>query len=194
MAATHKHEHALTQKALDRLTKWGSHPNVEGGENIHFSVSRQGAPSDPFLAFGDCSLFMPIGKRGTLIGQPVGNTGAPVAYFDNSGGALEILEQVPCSFSFDLNTGKVYLSGAFPSKLPRKLGFRVEYFKQFDGGSGEKILFYSAPPSDNAGYVIAMQLVRRPEGRTQVAYASGCGGAEEFGERQLLGGAHDLRG
>jgi hypothetical protein len=189
-----KHEHALTQKALDRLTKWGMNPNIDSAETIHFSVSRQGAPSAPFLAFGDCTLFTPIGKRGTLAGQPAGSSGAPVAYFDNSGGALEILEQVPCTFSFDLNTGEIHLSGAFLNKLPPKLEFRVEYFKQFDGATGENILFYSDQSSDHAGYVIAMQRVRRPEGRTQVAYASACRGAEEFVGKQLLGGAHDVRG
>ena len=187
MAAMDKHEHALTQKALDRLTKWGKNPDSNRGETIHFSVSRQGAPSDPFLAFGDCTLFTPSGKRGTLTGQPAGNSGAPVAYFDNSGGALEILEQVPCTFFFDLNTGKVHLGGAFSNKLPPKLEFCVEYFKQFDGAAGENILFYSDQASDNAGYVIAMQWVRRPEGRTQVAYASACGGAERFADGQLPG-------
>lgn len=192
MAAMDKH--ALTQKALDRLTKWGKNPTIDGGENIHFSVSRQSAPSEPFLAFGDCTLFSPSGKRGTMTGQPAGSSGAPVAYFDNSGGALEILEQVPCTFSFDLNTGKVHLCGAFSGKLPPKLEFRVEYFKQFDAAAGENILFYSDQASDNAGYVIAIQRVRRPEGRTQVAYARACGGVDRFAEGQLLGGAHDLRG
>jgi hypothetical protein len=159
MAVTEKHEHALTQKALDTLTKWGKNPNTDGGENINFSVSRQGAPSDAFMANGDCTPFTPSGKRGTLKGQPVGSTGAPIAYFDNFGGSTPTLQQVPCSFSFDLNTGKVYLSGAFPNSLPSNLEFRVEYFKQFDGAGGENILFYSDQASDDAGYVIAIQLV-----------------------------------
>jgi hypothetical protein len=49
MAQTETHEHALTQKALDTLAAWGNNPNTDGGENIIFSVSRQGAPSDAFL-------------------------------------------------------------------------------------------------------------------------------------------------
>jgi hypothetical protein len=48
--ATEEHERAETTKALDTLAKWGNNPNTDGGENIAFSVSRQGAPSDAFLA------------------------------------------------------------------------------------------------------------------------------------------------
>jgi hypothetical protein len=51
---TEKYEHALTEKALETLTKWGKNPNTDGGENIGFSVSRQGAPSDAFMGMGDC--------------------------------------------------------------------------------------------------------------------------------------------
>ncbi len=36
MAETEKHEHALTQKALETLTKWGKDPTVDGGEILHF--------------------------------------------------------------------------------------------------------------------------------------------------------------
>jgi hypothetical protein len=154
MATTEKHEQALTQKALDRLTTWGKNPNIDGGENIGFSVSRQGAPSDSFVALGDCTPFTPTGKRGILNGQPSGSTGQPVAYIYGGGSTVS----VPCTFSFDLNTGTVTLAGAFPS-LPATLDFRVEYFKQFDGAGGENILFYSDESSDNAGYVIAVQLV-----------------------------------
>jgi hypothetical protein len=159
MPVTEKQEHVRTEKALDTLTKWGKNPGFDGGENINFSVSRQGAPSDAFLAFGDCTPFTPSGKRGTLKGQAPGNTGAPVAYFDNFGGVTATLQQVPCTFSFDLNTGKVHLAGPFPNGLPSKLEFRVEYFKEFDGAGGENILFYSDQSSDNAGYVIGLQLV-----------------------------------
>jgi hypothetical protein len=169
MAVTDKHEHSLTQKALDTLTKWGKDPNTGGGENITFSVSRQGASSDPFLALGDCTPFTPSGKRGTLNGQPAGNTGAPVAYFDNFGGITSTLQQVPCAFSFDLNAGKVHLSGTFPNNLPSNLEFRVEYFKQFDGAGGENILFYSEQASDNAGYVIAMKLAAVSRRASQIA-------------------------
>ena len=154
MATTEQHEHALTQKALDTLTTWGKNPNTDGGENIAFSVSRQGAPSDSFLAMGDCTPFTPAGKRGILNGQPAGFTGQPMAYFYGNGSTVS----VPCTFAFDLNTGRATLAGALPN-LPATLDFTVEYFKQFDGAGGENLLFYSDKSSDNAGYVIAIQLV-----------------------------------
>jgi hypothetical protein len=158
MATTEKHENQLTQKALDRLTKWGKNPNTDGGENIGFSVSRQGAPSDAFLAIGDCTPFTASGARGTLNGQPVGDTGAPIAYFNDFSGSPVTVNQVPFKFSFNLNTGKVTLTGAFPG-LPSTLDFEVEYLKEFQGNDGENIVFYSDKTSDNAGYVIALQLV-----------------------------------
>jgi len=157
MPVTEKREHDKTQKALDTLTTWGKDPNTDGGENIAFSVSRQGTPSDAFLALGDCTPFTPV-ARGILNGQASGRTGAPVAYFDNFGGSSVTVNQVPCTFSFDLNKGKVTLAGAFPN-IPGTLEFSVEYFKQFVGAGGENILFYSDKSSDNAGYVIALQLV-----------------------------------
>ncbi len=156
MPVTEKHEHALTEKALETLTKWGKNPGIDGGENISFSVTRQGAPSDAFIALGDCTPFTPSGHRGTLKGQPAGDTGAPMAYIDGDGPTTQ---QVPCNFAFDLNHGKVSLDGSFPNGLPSHLDFRVEYFKEFDGAGGKNILFYSDRSSDNAGYVIALQLV-----------------------------------
>jgi hypothetical protein len=158
MPVTEKHEHALTQKALDILTTWGKNPNIDGGENIGFSLSRQGAPSDAFLVMGDCTPFTPVGHRGILKGQPVASTGAPIAYIDDFSAAVPFIKQVPCTFSFDLNDGKVTLKGAFPN-LPPTLHFRVEYFKEFQGNDGKNIVFYSDESSDNAGYVIALQLV-----------------------------------
>ncbi|HVI07288.1 MAG TPA: hypothetical protein VND65_03235 [Candidatus Binatia bacterium] len=155
MSPTERHE---TQKALETLTTWGKNPNIDGGENINFSVSRQGAPSDAFLAFGDCTAFTPGGKRGTLNGAQPGYTGAPAAYFDNFGGSTAVLQIVPCQFSFDLNNGRVSLSGAFPD-LPNNLDFNVAYLREFDAAGGKNILFYSDHESDKAGYIIAMQLV-----------------------------------
>jgi hypothetical protein len=158
MAQTERREHALTQKALDTLAKWGKDPNASGGENIAFSVSRQGAPSDAFLGAGDCTPFTHTGARGILKGQPPGFTGAPIAYFDDFSGSTPALKQVPFAFAFNLNTGKVSLSGVFPG-LPATLSFTVEYLKKFDGAGGKNILFYSERSSDHAGYVIALQLV-----------------------------------
>jgi len=158
MPVTEKHEHALTQKALDILATWGKDPNIDGGESIAFSVSRQGAPSDAFLATGDCTPFTPSGERGTLKGQPGPSIGAPIAFFDNFAGAIPTIVQVPCTFAFDLNAGRVTLTGAFPG-LPPTLDFTVEYQKVFDGAGGKNMLFTSDATSDNAGYVIALQLV-----------------------------------
>jgi hypothetical protein len=102
--------------------------------------------------------FTPSGHRGILKGQAPGNTGAPIAYFDNFSGSTPTVNQVPFTFAFDLNTGKVSMNGAFPG-LPANLDFRVEYLKEFDGAGGKNIVFYSDKTSDNAGYVIALQLV-----------------------------------
>jgi hypothetical protein len=158
MVETEKHEHALTQKALETLTKWGKDPTVDGGENIAFSLSRQGAPSDAFLGIGDCTPFTPTGKRGILNGQPLGSTGAPIAYFDDFSGNPPTVKQAPFKFSFDLNTGQVSLKGSFPN-LPANLNFTVEYLKEFVGAGGRNVVFYSEKASDNAGYIIALQLV-----------------------------------
>src|SRR5207253_492417 len=116
-------------------------PGTDGGENIIFSVSRQGAPSDAFMASGDCTPFTPAGNRGTLNGQPSG-TGEPAAYFIDFSGSSPTVNQVPCTFSFDLNSGTVTLAGSFPN-LPSSLDFTVEYAKRFDGAGGENLLFYS---------------------------------------------------
>jgi hypothetical protein len=114
MATTgEKHEHALTQRALDTLAKWGKDPNIDGGENIAFSLTREGAPSDAFIGLGDCTPFTASGKRGVLHGQAPGLTGAPIAYF-----VIPAFVQVPFTFSFDLNKGKVSLNGAFPNIPP----------------------------------------------------------------------------
>jgi hypothetical protein len=150
--------HSETQRALDTLAKWGQNPNTDGGESIGFSVSRQGAPSDAFLALGDCTPYTPHGARGTLNGQPAGTTGAPTAYVDDFGGSSPAITQVPFVFSFDLNTGKVTLTGTFPA-LPSSLSFTVHYLREFDGAGGKNILFFSEHASDNAGYLIAVQLV-----------------------------------
>src|SRR5579859_789788 len=158
MAVTEKQEHTLTQKALDTLTIWGKDPNVDGGENISFAMSRQGAPVDSFMVMGDCTPFTPSGKRGILNGQPPGDTGAPIAYFDDFSSSPVDVNQVPCKFSFDLNKGKVSLSGAFPD-LPANLDFTVEYIREFVGGGGKNLLFHSEKTSDSAGYIIALQLV-----------------------------------
>lgn len=94
MATTEKHEHALTQKALDILTTGGKNPGTDGEESINFSVSRQGTPSDACLAFGDCTPFTPAGRRGILKGQPAGFTGQPMAYIDNFSSVTPTLNQL----------------------------------------------------------------------------------------------------
>ena len=160
MTETERHEHARTDEALETLTRWGRDPGTDGGENIVFGVARQGAPGDAFLALGDCTPFTPSGSRGTLHGQPAGSTGAPAACFVGFGGQAgpATVNQVPCTFSFDLNTSKVTLGGSFPG-LPSSLDFTVEFAKRFDGSGGENMLFHSEKASDQAGYVITIQLV-----------------------------------
>jgi hypothetical protein len=157
MTVTEHDEHVRTEEALETLTRWGRDPGTDGGESIAFSVSRQGAPSDAFLTIGDCTPFTPQGSRGVLHGQPPGDTGAPVASFIDFGSPLSV-NQIPCTFSFDLNSGTVTLTGSFPG-LPPTLDFTVEFGKRFDGAGGENILFYSEKTSDYAGYIIAVQLV-----------------------------------
>jgi hypothetical protein len=158
MTVTEEHlEHVRTEEALETLTRWGRDPNSDGGENIAFSVSRQGAPSDASLAIGDCTPFTPQAGRGVLDGQPVGDTGAPVAYFIDFGIPLSV-NQVACTFSFDLNSGKVTLTGSFPN-LPSSLDFTVEFDKRFQDADGYNILFHSEKTSDHAGYLIAVQHV-----------------------------------
>jgi hypothetical protein len=158
MTVTEEHlEHVRTEEALETLTRWGRDPNSDGGENIAFSVSRQGAPSDAFLVIGDCTPFTPQGGRGVLNGQPPGDTGAPVAYFIDFGIPLSV-NQVAGTFSFDLNSGKVTLTGSFPN-LPSSLDFAVEFDQRFQGAGGYTILFHSGKTSDHSGYLIAVQHV-----------------------------------
>jgi hypothetical protein len=147
-----------TERALNTLTQWGRDPSIGGGENIAFSVSRQGSPGDAFLVTGDCTPFTPSGARGTLHGQPVGDTGAPVAYIDDFTGTAPSLDEVPCTFAFNLNTGRVTLTGAFPGGSASRR-FRVALFKRFVNAEGRNILFTSDTSSDHAGYVLAMLLV-----------------------------------
>jgi hypothetical protein len=160
MAETERHEHALTEKALNKLSEWGKNPNTDGGENIAFSLVRQGAatPVGAFSAAGDCTPFTPGGRRGTLHGQPAADTGAPIAYFIDFSGLPLVVNQVPFTFSADLNTGKVTLAGAFPGLSPT-LEFHLEYQREFDGAGGENVLFHSTKSSDDAGYVITFELV-----------------------------------
>jgi hypothetical protein len=149
-------EHA-THHALETLSKWGHNPSVDGGENIGFSLSRQGAPGDAFTVLGDCTPFTPGGPRGTLHGQPVGGTGAPVDYALNFGGSTVTVDQLPVTFTFDLNNGVVTVVGN--SGLPPTLTFSVAFFSEFTGSGGKNIVFVSRESSDKAGYVLCTQLV-----------------------------------
>jgi hypothetical protein len=151
-------ERARTERALDTLTRWGRDPSIGGGENIAFSVCRQGSAFDAFLVSGDCTPFTPSGARGTLRGQPVGFTGAPVAYIPDFTGSPPTLDEIPSTFAFNLNTGRVTLTGAFPGGAA-SLRFRVAVFKRFVNEEGRNILFTSHTSSDRAGYVLAMLLV-----------------------------------
>jgi hypothetical protein len=144
-----------TQKALDTITEWGKNPNL--GENIVFGLVRQGDPGDEGVFTGGV-LFTPKGKRGVLNGVPPGMTGAPVAIFP-----FAAPEQLPFTFSFDLNAGEVTLNGAFPLLTstspppPVTLDFTVEFIKEYEDQGGLNISFHSEKTSDNAGYIIVLQ-------------------------------------
>jgi hypothetical protein len=157
---TEAHEHAQTQKALDEITGWGralaSGESPYGGENITFAIARQGSHTilNAFLTEGDCTPFVPSGKRGTLQNQPPPQV-APIAFFITPAHAVQ---QVPLAMKADLNTGTVTLQGAFPEIAPT-LEFRLEYLKHFDDDAGKCIVFYSDKSSDKAGYVVTFCLV-----------------------------------
>ena len=138
-----------TERALNTLTQWGREPSTGGGENIAFSVSRQGSPGDAFLVTGDCTPFTPSGARGTLHGQPVGDTGAPVAYIDDFTGTAPSLDEVPCTFAFNLNTGRVTLTGAFQEAQHRGASAWRSSNGSFNA-EGRNILFTSDTSSDHA--------------------------------------------
>jgi len=158
MADTEAYEHARTEHALETITGWGRDPGSDGGENVAFCLVRQGAPGDAFEVTGDCTPFTLSGARGVLHGQPAGDTGAPIAYIPNFSTSTPSLDQVPCTFDFDLNSGEVTLSGAFPG-LGSTLSFSVEVLKSFDDPGGDTTLFVSRTSSDHAGYVLALQHV-----------------------------------
>lgn len=157
---TEAQEHAQTEKALDEITGWAralaAGQSPDGGENITFAIARQGSHTilNAFLTEGDCTPFVPSGKRGTLHNQPLPQP-APVAFFITPARAVQ---QVPLTMKADLNAGTVTLQGAFPEIDPT-LEFRLEYFKHFDDDDGKCIVFYSDKSSDKAGYLITFCLV-----------------------------------
>ena len=142
--------------ALDALSGWGRDPTSDGGENMAFSLVRQGGVSDTMLVNGDCTPYSTGGARGALHGQPSGFTGEPTAYVSDFSTTPPSLDQLPCTFEFDLNDGKVTLTGAFPDR-PSTLTFHVERLKAFDDeGVGDTLLFASNRSSDSSGYILAV--------------------------------------
>ena len=109
---TEAEERARTRHAFQTLSEWGQDPTSDGGENIAFSLVRQGGVSDTMLVTGDCTPYTSGGARGALHGQPPGFTGAPVAYLNDFGTTPPTLDQLDCTFDFDLNDGKVTLTGS----------------------------------------------------------------------------------
>jgi hypothetical protein len=159
MSESEKQEQANTRNALNTLSTWGQNPNIDGGENITFSLARQGwYPIDAFLAAGDCTIYTASGNRGILHGQAPGDTGEPVAYFLDLNSSPVNANQVNFVFTADLNTGLVTLSGPFPG-LNSVLEFKLEFLKEFLSEGGRSLLFYSEHTSDNAGYVIDFTLI-----------------------------------
>jgi hypothetical protein len=156
MAETEGQERARTRKALKTLSGWGQDPNSDGGENIAFSLVRQGGVGDAFQVTGDCTPYTAGGARGSLHGQPSGFTGEPVAYLIDFSSTTLSVDQIPCTFDFDLNDGTVTVTGAFPNRPPT-LTFHVERLKSFDDpGVGDTVLFGSNRSSDHSGYVLAV--------------------------------------
>jgi hypothetical protein len=151
-----------TEKALDEITKWArglaAGGNPDGGENITFAIARQGSHTimNAFLTEGDCTPFVPSGKRGTLHNQPLPQP-VPVAFFITGNNTLD---QVPIAMEADLNTGTVTLKGAFPEIAPT-LQYRLEYLEQFEDEVGKNIVFYSKSdkPADKAGYISTFTLI-----------------------------------
>jgi len=157
---TEAHEHAKTEKALDEITGWAralaAGESPDGGENITFAIARQGSHTilNAFLTEGDCTPFVPSGKRGVLHNQPPPQP-PPIGFFITP---THTVQQVPLTMKVDLNTGTVTLQGAFPEIDPR-LDFRMEFLKRFDDAGSKCILFYSDKSSDKAGYLITFGLV-----------------------------------
>jgi hypothetical protein len=152
-----------TEKALDEITRWarelaaGGSP--DGGVNITFAIARQGSHTitNAFLTEGDCTPFVPSGKRGTLHNQPP-PLAAPLAFFITG---THGVDQVPLAMEADLNTGTVTLKGTFPEIAPT-LEYRLEYLERFtEDGIGKSIIFYSKSdkPSDKAGYISTFTLI-----------------------------------
>lgn len=141
-------------RVFDTIVKWVT--KTQG--NVNFSLCRQGAPGDTFMAQGDCTPFTPSGRFGQLSSRPVGTPAAANAYFDNFGGQAAQLVQIPCTFSFDLNESKVSMAGAFPN-IPQQVSFAARYTREFVADGGRNFLFASSSESDEAGYVLALQLV-----------------------------------
>jgi hypothetical protein len=155
-AETEKQERTKTRHALEMLAGWGRDPGSDGGENIAFSLVRQGGLSNAFQVSGDCTPYTAGGARGALHGQPVGDTGAPAAYVIDFSSSTATVDEIPCTFDFDLNDGAVTLAGAFPGNAAT-LTFHVERLKGFDDpGVGDTVLFCSRSSSDHSGYVLAV--------------------------------------
>ena len=152
-----------TEKALDEITRWARElaagGNPDGGVNITFAIARQGSHTitNAFLTEGDCTPFVPSGKRGTLHNQPPPQP-TPIAFFITG---THGVDQVPLAMEADLNTGTVTLKGTFPEIAP-SLEYRLQYLERFaEDGIGKSIVFYSKSdkPSDKAGYISTFTLV-----------------------------------
>src|ERR1700722_5664806 len=121
-----------TEDALNEITRWARELSAggspDGGVNITFAIARQGSHTitNAFLTEGDCTPFVPSGKRGTLHNQPP-PLAAPVAFFITSARGVD---QVPLAMEADLNSGTVTLKGSFPESAST-LEYRLEYLEQF---------------------------------------------------------------
>jgi hypothetical protein len=151
-----------TEKALNEITRWAralaAGENPDGGENITFAIARQGSHTitNAFLTEGDCTPFVPSGKRGKLHNQPPPQP-VPLAFFITP---THGVQQVPLAMEANLNTGTVKLQGTFP-EIASTLEFRLEYLQRFTDEVGKNIVFYSKSDksADKAGYISTFCLV-----------------------------------
>ena len=104
---------------------------------------RRVRPATRSWPWGIAHPSLPPGVAEPSLGSRRGPRGAPATCFVGFGGQAgpATVNQVPCTFSFDLNTGTVTFGGSFPD-LPSSLEFTVEFAHRFDGSGGENMLFH----------------------------------------------------
>jgi hypothetical protein len=140
-----------TRKALDKLAKWLA-PGSEH-EGISFQITRLTDPltGGSLIGGGDCSIFTPSGKRGSLESQ-----GAVAFLLD---GASEGLSQsIGVKVLFDLNKNVATVEW---SPSPGAGAIRASNFALALDASTKKntFFFHGANASDGASYAVTFALL-----------------------------------